>query len=423
MKKGILIAGMMLASVAVTAQKKEIKKADKAINSGNTVEAINYLNQAESLLGAADASQKTLFYLIKAEAYTRDAGTTNFDKLKTAADAILKLQELSPKGDNAARMDAAQKALRINLVNSAIADQDTKNYLMASKKLMTSYKISKKDTSDLYYAAGNLVNGKDFDNALKHYKELLKMGFTGIQTQYVSTNAEGEEVNHATEDDRDKAILAFGHTNPINRTTPSVKGDMLQKVTLIHIDRGENDEALAVMKAAREANPNDVTLMRSEADLAYKMGDMARYDAIMNEVIKSDPNNPELYYNLGVGAAQNGQTEKALGYYKKALEIKPDYDIAQINIAALMLSGEGAIVEEMNNLGMSAADEKRYDELKNKRIKLYEDVLPYLESAIQSKSDNVELVRTLMNIYSQLGKDNEYKVMKAKLETLGGGGQ
>ena len=71
-----------------------------------------------------------------------------------------------------------------------------------------------------------------------------------------------------------------------------------------------------------------------------------------------------------VGAAQNKQNEKALGYYKKALELKPDYAIAQINIAALMLSEEGAIVEEMNNLGMSAADEKRYDELKNKRTKL-----------------------------------------------------
>ncbi len=420
MKTRILIAGMMLASVAVTAQKKEIKKADKAIKNGNTVEAINYLNQAEALLGAADANQKLQYYLIKAEAFTKDGGTGNFDKMKTAADALIEAEKLAPKGDNATRLEAAQKALRINLVNSAIGDQDTKNYLMASKKLTMSYSISKKDTSDLYYAAGNLVNGKDFDTAISYYKKLLDMGFTGIQQQYVAKDPEGKEVNFPNEEERDQAVLLYGHTEPVNRTTPSVKGDILQKVTLIHINRGENEEALAIMKEARAANPNDTNLMRSEADLAYKMGDMEKYDSIMNEIIKNDPDNPELYYNLGVGAAQNGQNEKALNYYKKALELRPDYAIAQINIAALMLAGEGAIVEEMNNLGMSAADEKRYDELKNQRIKLYEDVLPYLEAAVQSKSDNVELVRTLMNIYSQLGKDSEYKAMKAKLESMGG---
>jgi tetratricopeptide (TPR) repeat protein len=135
-------------------------------------------------------------------------------------------------------------------------------------------------------------------------------------------------------------------------------------------------------------------------------------------VIKSDPTNPELYYNLGVSAGQLDQKEKALGYYKKALELKPDYDLAQINIAALILSNEAKIVEEMNGLGTSAADDRRYDELKKQRTELYEEVLPYLESAMKTKGDNVELVRTLMNIYSQLGHDDKFKAIKAKLASM-----
>ncbi|MDC8004133.1 tetratricopeptide repeat protein [Aureisphaera galaxeae] len=420
MKNRILIAGMMLASLAVMAQKKEIKKADKALKNGNIVEAKNYINQADALLASADDNLKTQFYLIKGEIFTKDAGETNFDKMKVAADALMKVEQFSPKGDVVTRLDQAKNALRINLVNSAIKDQETKTYAMAANKLLEGYRVSPVDTSYMYYAAGNLVNGKDFDNALAHYKELLKMGYTGIKTEYLSNNPEGVQVTHPNKEDMDQAVLLLGHTAPVERTTESVRGDILQKVTLIYISKGETDKAQALMKEAREANPNDVALMRSEADLAYKMGDMEKYDSIMNEIIKTDPNNHELYYNLGVGAAQNGQKEKALGYYKKALEIKPDYAVAQINIAALMLSGEGAIVEEMNNLGMSAADERRYDELKNQRTKLYEDVLPYLESAVRAKDDNVELVRTLMNIYSQLGKDSEYKAMKAKLESMGG---
>tara|TARA_B100001765_G_C19499706_1_gene338641 strand:- start:1809 stop:2237 length:429 start_codon:yes stop_codon:yes gene_type:complete len=141
----------------------------------------------------------------------------------------------------------------------------------------------------------------------------------------------------------------------------------------------------------------------------------------MQEVIASDPNNPELYYNLGVGTAQRGETDKAMEYYKKALELDPNYLNAKINVAALILSKEGPIVEEMNNLGTSAADNKRYDELKEERKQLYLEATPYLEAAIAQRGDNKELIRTLMNIYSQLGQDDKFKDMKAKLETLEGG--
>ena len=74
----------------------------------------------------------------------------------------------------------------------------------------------------------------------------------------------------------------------------------------------------------------------------------------------------------------------------------------------------------MNSLGNSAADNRKYDELKEKRKKLYQDVVPHLETAVKQYDTNVELVRTLMNIYSQLGEDAKFKEMKAKLETLEG---
>ncbi len=72
----------------------------------------------------------------------------------------------------------------------------------------------------------------------------------------------------------------------------------------------------------------------------------------------------------------------------------------------------------MNGLGMSKADTKKYDELSVKRNGLYSQALPYLESALASRGDNVELVRTLMNIYSQLSMDAKYNEMKAKLANM-----
>jgi tetratricopeptide (TPR) repeat protein len=304
-------------------------------------------------------------------------------------------------------------------VNSAVSDQNAKNYATASEKLYASYTLTKKDTSDLYFAAGNAVNAQQYDKALEYYQQLLDIGYTGIEQEFIATDIEtGEIVTFATEQDRSTNMLSGKYTNPDERMAPSVRGDILRNVTLIYTSKGEDEKALAVMKDARAENPDDSSLIRAEADLAYKMGDMEKYRQLMEEVVASDPNNPELYYNLGVSSASIGEEEKALEYYKKALELNPEYALAQINIAALKLKQEAAIVEEMNNLGTSAADNKRYDELKEKRKQLYSEVLPYLESAVKLRPDNVELVRTLMNIYSQLGQDAKFKEMKARLAEM-----
>lgn len=423
MKKQIFLAGILLISALAFAQKKEIKKAERALKDGNLSEAIGLITQAEGLISSADNKLKSQFYVLKGEVYLADAGSNNFEKMKTAAAAFAKADELG--GDSVKeRLSIGKQNLRVALVNSAINDQNGKNYSMAAEKLRTSYLASKKDTSDLYYAAGNAVNAKDYPLALQFYKQLLDLGYTGIQKEFVALDGEsGKVVPFADENERNTALLTGNYTNPDDRMRPSVKADILQKVTLIYISQGENEKALAIMKEARIANPDDITLLRSEADLVYKMGDMEKYNALMNEVIESDPNNPELYYNLGVSAAELDQTEKALDYYEKALALKPDYDLAQINVAALLLRGEGKIVEEMNSLGTSATDDRRYDELKKERTALYERVLPYLESAIKTKSDNIELVRTLMNIYSQLGQDDKFKAMKARLVAMEDGGE
>jgi tetratricopeptide (TPR) repeat protein len=70
--------------------------------------------------------------------------------------------------------------------------------------------------------------------------------------------------------------------------------------------------------------------------------------------------------------AEAGNAEEAKSYYERAIALDPNYVDAYNNIAVVILEGEAAIVEEMNGLGMSAADNKKYDELKEKRLGLYQ---------------------------------------------------
>jgi len=421
MKRQLLIVGLLCISAIALGQKKEVKKAERALAAGNTSEAIAYINQAESSISSADNGLKAQFYLIKGNSYLADAGNNNYAKLKTAAEAFGKANELSPTGKIADGVKIGMQNLRVALVNSAIEDQNSQNYSMAAEKLYTSF-IIQKDTSDLYYAAGNAVNAKDYDKALNYYQTLLDMGFTGIRKEWIAMEIEtGKTIVFATESDRNTNMLSGKYTNPGERMSSSVRGDVLQKITLIYTSRGENEKALALMKEARAANPDDKGLLRAEADLAYKMGDMERYSVLMQEIITADPNNPELYYNLGVGSANKGDHKKAMGYYKQALSLDPDFTNAKINMAATILLKEATIIEEMNSLGTSNADYKRYDELKEVKNGLYQEAMPYLESASEDRPDNLELIRTLMNIYSQLGIDDKFKIAKAKLAGLEGG--
>ncbi|MDC7996239.1 tetratricopeptide repeat protein [Altibacter sp. HG106] len=423
MKKLLFLAGIFAMSTAMFGQSKEIRKATRAIDKGDVAEAMEYVKEAEGMMASADEEDKVDFYLVKGEVYLADAGDSNYAKMKTAAESFKMAYEMNPSDEEAkARLDAGLQNLRAALVNSAVADQNSQQYKMAADKLYTSYMVTQRDTSDLYYAANNAVNAKDYDQALGYFQTLYELGFTGIRKRLVATNVEtGEEDEFNNENERKMSVLAKQHTNPKEVYSESLRGDILSKITLILISQGKDNEALAMMKEARAENPDDTGLIRAEADLAYKMGDMERYGELMEEVIASDPNNPELYYNLGVGTAQRGETDKAMEYYKKALELDPNYLNAKINVAALILSKESAIVEEMNNLGTSAADNKRYDELKEQRKQLYMQATPYLEAAVAQRGDNPELVRTLMNIYSQLGQDDKFKEMKAKLDSLEGG--
>jgi tetratricopeptide (TPR) repeat protein len=420
MKKPLLIAAALLISVALFGQKKEIKKAQKAFVKGDVEKAKTFLSEAEVKLGEADLSTQIDFYVATGEITLADAGKTDYNKMKEAAAAFMKAQELDTEKSYESMIANGKDNVRVALFNSAVTDSQAKNFSKAGEKFYLSYQV-KQDTLDLYYAAGSMLNAKNYDLSLDYYQQLLEMDYTGIKKEYVALRIEdGKTVPFASEADRNSEMISGKFTKPGERMSESAKGDILKNVVLMLSSKGENEKAITLMKEARAENPTDLSLIRAEAEMVYKMGDMDRYNELMIEVLASDPDNPEVYYNIGVATAANGDKAKAIEYYKKAIALKPDYPSAQVNLGALILSDEVKIVDEMNSLGMSKADGKRYDELEAKREGLYREALPYLESAYASRGDNQQLIRKLMDIYSQLSMDDKFAEMKAKLSALDG---
>ena len=76
---------------------------------------------------------------------------------------------------------------------------------------------------------------------------------------------------------------------------------------------------------------------------------------------------------------------------------------------------EWILIDEMNKLGTSADDTKKYNALKKKREELFKSTIPYLEKAVELDPSNQDVSKTLLNVYSALEMTAEYKALKAKM--------
>ncbi len=413
MKKNILTLSLLsFLSISAIAQKDEIKNAESAVEDGNFDQAKTEISAAESLLSEANSKWQERFYIAKAKAYLADGSSTSVEDFKTAGEAYSKAIEL---GSDDAEQGLAN--LRNQLVQSAIDDQNTEEYTSAANKLVASYELNQQDTVYLYYAAANSLNAQDYDSALKYYEQLKELDYDGSSITYTAVNKEtGETESFGSKEQRDLMSKTDQYTDPKEEKQPSKRGEIAKNIALIHIQEGNNDKAIAAMEDAKSNNPDDLGLLQAEANMYYQMGEKEKYNQLMNELVKKNPNDAGLYYNLGVSTAELGDQEKAVEYYKKALEIDPDMDNARMNIAAVILSKEREIIDEMNGLGMSKEDNKRYDELAEARKEIYREAIPYLEAIVEKNPENTDAVRTAMNIYTQIGENEKAAEMKALLE-------
>ncbi|MBZ9630421.1 tetratricopeptide repeat protein [Salegentibacter sp. LM13S] len=412
MKTNIFTVALSLLSVAAVAQKGEIRDAGDAVEDGNYAEAKTQLQTAESMLSEANDKWTERFYLYKGQAYLGNGENASLEDLEVAVEAFQKAQELGNDDEAVQGFDQVRNAL----VQSAINDQNTENYESASDKLRYSYQLNKQDTLYLYYAAANSLNAQDYTAALEDYKKLKELGFDGSGVEYLATNVETGEEEVMPKEQRELMLKTGEYENPQDRKIPSKKGEIAKNIALIYIQEGEDEKAIEAIKDAKAENPDNIALLQAEADVYYRMGNKEKYNELMQEMVKKNPNDPNVYYNLGVTAAELGDNEKAIDYYKKALEIDPEMVNARMNIVVAILAKERDLIEQMNELGMSKEDNKRYEELEEERKEVYKEAVPYLEKIIEADPDNVNAVRTAINIYNQLGEEEKAAELKASLE-------
>lgn len=405
MHRGFFLVVILISAFGL-AQKKELRKAQKLFVEGKVDESFKMLKDNDALFDSAD--EKTLAgysFLLGKIARSNSEFQKSFDFLNSVRDLV-------PKSE----IDIELQQLTNDLVKAAIEDNKNKDYSSSVKKLYLAYSISPDTNIDyLYYAASGAVNAKDYDLALEYYLMLESFKYTGVVTKYYVTEVESGNELEVQKSEYDIYKKTKQYKDFREEDTESKFPEIVKNIALIYTQKGDNNKAFEAIKKAREENPNDINLILTEASIYVELDEKEKFGQLMNEAIEMDPNNANLYYNLGVVTRDLGDIASARKYYEKAIELDPSLENAYLNLVALILEGEAKLVEEMNGLGTTRADNARYDLLKKKREGLYKECVPILVNLIEIDK-NQEAIRTLMNIYGTLGDTANFRSMKSLLE-------
>ena len=452
--KQIIIASTLLVSVASFAQKDEMKVLKKIYEKDvpSSKDIIDYkaaIQKAEPLITNATESDKIYYnyfksltpYLEMAEAMSKPENANNpqalFKKFTTPVltemgKSLSDVVEFEKKsGKQVYTKDIQEMIVQFKpmVLNYAVALEKQGNLKESSQVLYAVYQLDKKDQENLYYAAGYAVNANDYDSALKYYQELKDSNYSGEKTMYFAKNlASNQEEYFNTKNERDNLVKLKTHTLPRDEKVASKRGEIYKNIAIILLQKGKNEEAKTAIADARKANPDDVSLIVTEADLYYKLKDTETYKRLVNEALAKNPNDASLVFNLGVVSNSANQLEEAGKYYRKAIELDPNFIDAYLNLADNLLKPDSKLVEDINKLGSSTSDKdlKKYQALTVERKKIFNEVMPIYEKALElsekldqsipaNKEQTNVIKSNLKKVYSFLELSEKSKALKAKM--------
>lgn len=432
--KNLLIAGTLFVSLMVSAQKDELKTLKK-IYSKERPSASDITDYKAALAklesSATEEGDKVYYGFYKAILPTVEMSTSatpptqlQMQKIFTSgvvvgiADAARETLDYEKKSGKKLLSDDINEDLKEAMpmfTNLALALNKVGKDADAARVMYAVYKLDPKNLNNLFYAASFAVNGKDYELALKNYQELKSMNYSGEETAYYAKNkASGEEEYFQSKNQRDEYVRLGSHEKARDEKLPSKRGEIYRNIALILVQQGKKEEAKQAFADARRANPKDESLLLGEANLYLELNDNENYTRLVNEALANNPNNVDLLFNLGVVSAKANQLDAAEGYYRKAIELKPDYFNAYLNLAELKLRGDQKYVDEINKLGTTDKELKRYEVLKTERNKNFTAILPLVEKAYELKPEDEGAKKTLMSLYNALEMTDKYKALKAK---------
>jgi Flp pilus assembly protein TadD len=414
MKKSIFIVAALATSLAANAQKQNIQNANNYLRDKDYDKALEYIEKA-----AADPSTKDdpKTWYVRGNIYMamqEDAKYAANSPYREAMNSYMQAQKLKPGYEkdviNQNLLVGAYKAYNeaVNLYNNKEFD---KAYDAALKTVMVH----------------NLEDGKKYASN-KPFDTVASQGaLIAAYSAYY-----GNKYENAI------PMLQTLKASPIGRT-PSVY------LILAEVYKKQNNDAqyLATIEEARKVYPADQNIRNEELNYYIRTGKQAELIQKLEAAVQTDPNNAELNYNLAnaynsVANPKEGtkpanaaeMIAKAEAAYMTALKIEPNNAGYHYNTGVLYYNQATDINNEMNKLGNTPPEQKKYDGLLAQRDALFAKSVPYLEKAVSLLEPNVKSLTAddkftyessltaLSQMFARQNKMDKVAEIKAKIDAM-----
>ncbi|MCM1530908.1 MAG: tetratricopeptide repeat protein [Bacteroides sp.] len=185
-----------------------------------------------------------------------------------------------------------------------------------------------------------------------------------------------------------------------------------------YFQSGKKDEAVAAMEDAIARFPEDKTVYTSASSVFLRIGLNEKASEVLNTALEKWGDDASFQLFIGIAYENDKQYEKAEAAYRKALEINPEYMDAIFDLGAFYVNQGIRLNDEANALPLEETE--KYDQLRAQANASLNQALPYLQQVIEKQPENLKVMMTLRDVYVQLGKAEEAKALREKIEALQG---
>nr|MCS5664032.1 hypothetical protein [Flavobacteriales bacterium] len=226
-------------------------------------------------------------------------------------------------------------------------------------------------------AAYDKYDAKDFASALTLFEKVVEVNAYDAIGKVDTSNLYNASLMAVQAKDSEKVIELNSRLIELDPANGDYHLNLVQELAKV-----ENTEArFEAIKKGRELAPDHTGLIFEEVNYYLAENNNEELLISLENAIAAAPDNKVLHFAKGSSLGSLKRYVKAKDAYLAALSLDADYFDAYNNLGSLYLDQTAPLVDKMNDLGLSQADQKKYNALKKQRNNLYKIAKPYLEEA------------------------------------------
>lgn len=396
MKKLILSMALIGATTLAFGQKKVVRSAEKNFKSGDLPAA---MADVEAASNDPETGSDPATYLLKAKIQTRMFGSDSSNTASTVETGQAALATYNEAFEMAGSNKEDGVGEEIYAEDMPGVPDNLRPYSILTLKNISFDKALERfnaEDQEMAYEFFNLAGKVDLTDTTVHYN-------AGFIAHELGKFEEAKE--------------HFGYLLDVEEYN---KLNVYYLMVQILSGEDKNPEAAYdIIMQGREDYPEDKVLAEYEIQLLLQLNKMDEAMASIEQALQNDPDNAGILLRSGYLKEQAGDMEGALADYKKSVVADPEFYDGNYYTGALLLDKSLKILNELSALPDDEWEAKSQT-MGDEANLHYKEAVGYFEKALEIKPENTEVMVILYQVHTRLKNTEEAEKYNKMLIELKG---